>query len=73
MDHKVAWTKDFSTWNMKNSQFVKHVKWEEVKLLIVYHRLYDDMYSIDEVQTLDGQNIIDMLRDRVIQALEKMI
>jgi hypothetical protein len=31
------------------------------------------MYSIDEVQTLDGQNIIDMLRDRVIQALEKMI
>lgn len=73
MDHKIAWTEGFSTWNMKNSQFVKHVQWEEVKLLIVYHRLYDDMYSIDEVQTLDGQNIIDMLRDRVIQALEKMI
>jgi len=73
MDHKVAWTKDFRTWNMKTSQFVKHVQWEDVKLLIVYHRLYDDMYSIDEVQTLDGQNIIDMLRDRVIQALEKMI
>jgi hypothetical protein len=73
MAHSIAWTKDFSTWNMKTSQFVKHVKWEEVKLLIVYHRLYDDMYSIDEVQTLDGQNIIDMLRDRVIQALEKMI
>ena len=73
MDHSIAWTKDFSTWNMKTAQFVKHVQWEEVKLLIVYHRLYDDMYSIDEVQTLDGQNIIDMLRDRVIQALEKMI
>jgi hypothetical protein len=73
MDHSIAWTEGFSTWNMKNSQFVKHVQWEEVKLLIVYHRLYDDMYSIDEVQTLDGQNIIDMLRDRVIQALEKMI
>ena len=73
MDHSIAWTKDFGTWNMKTSQFVKHVQWEEVKLLIVYHRLYEDMYSIDEVQTLDGQNIIDMLRDRVIQALEKMI
>jgi hypothetical protein len=69
----MEWTESFNTWNMKTSQFVKHVKWEEVKLLIVYHRLYDDMYCIDEVQTLDGQNIIDMLRDRVIQALEKMI
>ena len=69
----MEWKESFSTWNMKTSQFVKHVKWEEVKLLIVYHRLYDDMYCIDEVQTLDGQNIIDMLRDRVIQALEKMI
>lgn len=73
MDHNIAWTNGFSTWNMKTSQFVKHVKWEDNKLIIVYHRLYDDMYSIDEVQTLDGQNIIDMLRDRVIQALEKMI
>jgi hypothetical protein len=73
MDHNIAWTNGFSTWNMKTSQFVKHVKWEDAKLIIVYHRLYDDMYSIDEVQTLDGQNIIDMLRDRVIQALEKMI
>ena len=71
MVHK--WEKDFSTWDMKTSQFVKHVKWEDNKLVIVYHRLYEDMFCIDEVQTLDGQNIIDMLRDRVIQSLEKMI
>ena len=69
----MEWVENYSTWNMKHAQFTKHVQYEDVKLIIIYHRIYEDMFSIDEVQTLDGQNIIDMLRDKVIQVLEKMI
>jgi hypothetical protein len=69
----MEWVENHSSWNMKHSQFTKHVQYEDVKLIIIYHRIYEDMFSIDEVQTLDGQNIIDMLRDKVIQILEKLI
>ena len=69
----MEWIENHKTWDMKKAQFSKHVRYENIKLVLRYHRLYEDMFVIDEVQTLDGQNIIDMLRDRVIQALEKMI
>ena len=69
----MEWVENHSTWDMKHARFTKHVQYEDVKLIIIYHRIYEDMFSIDEVQTLDGQNIIDMLRDKVIQILEKLI
>lgn len=69
----MEWKDGHKSWDMKKAQYTKHVRYEDVKLVIFYHRLYDDMFVLDEVQTLDGQNIIDMLRDRVIQILEKMI
>ena len=69
----MEWKDGYKTWDMKKSQFAMHVRYEDVKLVIRYHRIYEDMFVIDEVQTLDGQNIIDMLRDRVLQILEKMI
>jgi len=69
----MEWVDNYSTWDMKHARFTKHVQYEDVKLIIIYHRIYEDMFSIDEVQTLDGQNIIDMLRDKVIQILEKLI
>ena len=69
----MEWKDGHKSWDMKKAQFSMHVRYEDVKLVICYHRLYDDMFVLDEVQTLDGQNIIDMLRDRVIQILEKMI
>lgn len=69
----MEWKEGHKTWDMKKAQFSMHVRYEDIKLVVRYHRLYDDLFVIDEVQTLDGQNIIDMLRDRVIQILEKMI
>ena len=67
------WVEDQVAWNMKTGCYSKHLNYEGVKLVVVYHRIYEDVYGIDEVQTLDGQNIIDMLRDRVIETLEKML
>ena len=69
----MEWKDGHKTWDMNKAQFAMHVRYEDVKLVIRYHRLYEDMFVIDEVQTLDGQNIIDLLRDRVLQILEKMI
>lgn len=67
------WVENQTAWNMKTSCYTKHLNYEGVKLIIVYHRIYEDVYGIDEIQTLDGQNIIDMVRDRVIETLEKML
>lgn len=69
----MEWQENYKTWNMKKAQFTKHIRYEDVKLYVYYHRLYEDMFVIDEVQTLDGQNIIDLIRDRVLQTLERMI
>jgi hypothetical protein len=69
----MEWIENHKTWDMKKAQFAKHVRYEDIKLVLRYHRLYEDMFVIDEVQTLDGQNIIDMVRDRTLQVLEKMI
>ena len=67
------WVEDRVSWDMKTGCYAKHIYYEGVKLIIVYHRIYEDVCGIDEIQTLDGQNIIDMVRDRVIETLEKMI
>ena len=67
------WVQDQVAWNMKTGNYTKHLNYEGVKLIVVYHRIYEDVCGIDEIQTLDGQNIIDMVRDRVIETLEKMI
>ena len=67
------WVEDQVSWNMKTGCYAKHINYEGVKLIIVYHRIYEDVCGIDEIQTLDGQNIIDMVRDRAIETLEKMI
>ena len=69
----MEWIEGHKTWDMKKAQFAKHVRHEDIKLVLRYHRLYEDMFVIDEVQTLDGQNIIDMVRDKTLQILEKMI
>jgi hypothetical protein len=69
----MEWIEGHKTWDMKKAQFAMHVRYEDIKLVLRYHRLYEDMFVIDEVQTLDGQNIIDIVRDRTLQILEKMI
>ena len=69
----MEWQEDFKEWDMKKAQFTKHVRYENLKLVLRYHRMYEDMFVLDEVQTLDGQNIIDMVRDKTLLVLEKMI
>ena len=67
------WTENHTAWNLKTGCYTKHMRYEDIKLVVSYHRIYEDMYTIDEICTEDGQNIIDIVRDRVIETFEKMI
>jgi len=37
------------------------------------YRIYENMFSIDEIHTVDGTNIINLVRDRVIERLENIL
>jgi hypothetical protein len=69
----MEWTENYSTWNLKTGRYVRHIKFDDIKLILHYHRIYENMFNIDEIQTQDGTNIIDLVRDRTIERLEKII
>ena len=69
----MEWTEHYTTWNSKTGHYVRHIKFDDIKLILHYHRIYDNMFNIDEIQTQDGTNIIDLVRDRTIERLEKII
>jgi hypothetical protein len=39
----------------------------------VFNRIYEDVLIVEQIQTLDGQNIIDLVRDRAITVIERML
>ena len=69
----MEWTENYTTWNLKTGRHVRHIKFDDIKLILHYHRIYENMFNIDEIQTQDGTNIIDLVRDRTIERLEKII
>lgn len=69
----MEWTENYTTWNLKTGRYVRHIKFDDIKLILHYHRIYENMFNIDEIQTQDGTNIIDLVRDRTIERLEKII
>lgn len=67
------WIEGTVSYDLSKNRFIRHITFDEVKLILVYHRLYEDMFSIDEIRTIDGTNIINLVRDRTIERLENII
>jgi hypothetical protein len=61
------------TWDLATNRYTRHMEYDNVKLVIVYHRIYDEHYAVDKVQTVDGTDITNLVRDRIIERLEKII
>ena len=67
------WISDQKSWDMQTGRYTKHIQYEDIKLIIVYNRIYEDVLIVEKVNTLDGQNIIDLVRDRALTVIEKML
>jgi len=67
------WEKNVVHYNMAMQQYTKCVEYKEVQLMLVYERDMLDEYVLKGVQTLDGQDIMDLMRDSSIQYLESTL
>jgi hypothetical protein len=67
------WEKDVVHYNMAMQQYTKCVEYKEVQLVLVYQRDMLDEYVLKGVQTPDGQDIMDLMRDSSIQYLESTL
>lgn len=66
----MTWEKDVVHYNMAMQQYTKCVEYRNVQLVLVYQRDMLDEYVLKGVQTPDGQDIMDLMRDSSIQYLE---
>ena len=69
----MTWEKDVVHYNMAMQQYTKCVEYREVRLMLVYQRDMLDEYVLKGVQTPDGQDIMDLMRDSSIQYLESTL
>jgi hypothetical protein len=69
----MEWTNKYMTWDLATNRYTRHMEYDNVKLVITYHRIYDEHYAVDKVQTVDGTDITNLIRDRVIERLENII
>lgn len=69
----MTWEKDVVHYNMAMQQYTKCVEYKEVRLVLVYQRDMLDEYVLKGVQTPDGQDIMDLMRDSSIQYLESTL
>ena len=67
------WEKDVVHYNMAMQQYTKCVEYKEVQLMLVYERDMLDEYVLKGVQTPDGQDIMDLMRDSSISYLESTL
>ena len=67
------WEKDVVHYNMAMQQYTKCVEYKDVQLVLVYQRDMLDEYVLKGVQTPDGQDIMDLMRDSSIQYLESTL
>lgn len=67
------WVEQQAMWDMKTGRYTKHIQYEDIKLVVVFNRIYEDVLIVEEIKTLDGQNIIDLVRDRAITVIERML
>ena len=69
----VTWVENLSTYDIKKQQFVKHIKFDKYKFIVKYHRLDEEDFVVDEVQTLDEQDITDLLSCRTLDRIERKL
>ena len=69
----MTWEKDVVHYNMAMQQYTKCVEYKDVRLVLVYERDMLDEYVLRGVQTPDGQDIMDLMRDASIQYLESTL
>jgi len=69
----MTWEKDVVHYNMAMQQYTKCVEYKDVRLVLVYERDMLDEYVLRGVQTPDGQDIMDLMRDSSIQYLESTL
>lgn len=67
------WEKDVIHYNMAMQQYTKCVEYRNVQLVLVYQRDMLDEYVLKGVQTPDGQDIMDLMRDSSLQYLESTL
>jgi hypothetical protein len=67
------WEKDVVHYNLAMQQYSKCVEYKDVRLVLVYERDMLDEYVLKGVQTPDGQDIMDLMRDASIQYLESTL
>lgn len=69
----MSWEKDVVHYNMAMQQYSKCVEYKDVRLVLVYEKDMLDEYVLKAVQTLDGQDIMDLMRDSSISYLESTL
>jgi hypothetical protein len=69
----MEWTNKFMTWDLATNRYTRHIEYDGVKLILIYHRIYDEQFGIDQVKTPDGTDITVLVRDRVIERLESIV
>ena len=69
----MTWEKDVVHYNMAMQQYTKCVEYKEVQLMLVYERDMLDEYVLKGVQTPDGQDIMNLMRDSSISYLESTL
>jgi hypothetical protein len=67
------WEKDVVHYSMAMQRYLKCVEYKDVRLVLVYERDMLDEYVLKGVQTPDGQDIMDLMRDSSIQYLESTL
>ena len=67
------WTENLSSYDIKNQQFIKHIKFDKYMFIVRYHRLDEDDFVIDQVMTLDEQDITDLLSCRTLDRIERKL
>ena len=67
------WEENKTSWDMKTQRYTKMITYEDIKLVVTFYRLYEDSIIVEKISTLDNQNIIDLIRDRAITVIERII
>ena len=68
----MSWKEGFYSYDMKRAMYIKHMRYRDIKIIVHYSRVYDDL-AIEDVFLPEGQNITWLLKDSVLQRIEKAL
>lgn len=68
----MTWEEGFTTYDMKRSMYITHMRYRDIKMIVHYSRVYND-FAVEEVFLPEGQNITWLLKDKVMERIEKAL